>query len=128
VKESILIVDDLPDNVRLFRIVLELAGYRIAVAGTGVEALAAVKSSRPDMILMDLQLLGPMTGRQTLAAVRALPGGRDIVVLAFTASTVIERDEIRAEGFDGLMLKPVNVATMAREISGYFRTHGDANA
>ena len=51
-----LIVDDEPAIQRLLTITLEANGYRVAVAGTGQEGLAAAAQRRHDVIILDLGL------------------------------------------------------------------------
>jgi CheY-like chemotaxis protein len=50
----ILVVDDYPPNVDLIGATLEQAGYEVAVASDGIEALAKVEGSPPDLILLDV--------------------------------------------------------------------------
>jgi PAS domain S-box-containing protein len=53
---TLLIVDDDPGLLRLAARALERAGYAVATAASGAEALAAVKARRPDLLLLDLKL------------------------------------------------------------------------
>jgi len=52
----ILVVDDEPDIRELIAINLEAAGHRVATAGNGAEALAAVKVEAPDVIFLDVMM------------------------------------------------------------------------
>lgn len=54
----ILVVDDEPDIRELISINLEAAGHRVATAGNGAEALAAVKRETPDAIFLDVMMPG----------------------------------------------------------------------
>jgi two-component system cell cycle response regulator DivK len=54
--KCILVVEDQPDNRRILRDMLTNAGYELVEAESGEEALTAVATSRPDLILMDIQL------------------------------------------------------------------------
>lgn len=104
----ILIVEDNDKNMKLFRDVLQYAGYRTIEAMTGAEGLAAAKEHRPDLILMDIQL--PDTdGVAVLQAVRAEPG-LTMPVLAVSASVMPDdQQRIVSSGFDGFIIKPINV-------------------
>jgi CheY-like chemotaxis protein len=52
----ILIVEDHEADRQLLKMLLELNGYRVTVAGNGVEALAAARSDRPDAIVSDVAM------------------------------------------------------------------------
>lgn len=56
--QTILVVDDEPQLVTVLRGYLEQAGFRVATAGTGPDALAAFKHERPSLVLLDLSLPG----------------------------------------------------------------------
>jgi CheY-like chemotaxis protein len=51
---TILVVDDIPENVRLLEAVLASRGYRVISATNGRSALELVDSERPDLILLDV--------------------------------------------------------------------------
>jgi CheY-like chemotaxis protein len=53
---KILVVDDDPDFVEVTRIVLEKAGYRVVSASNGDEALAQVRTEKPDLMLLDVMM------------------------------------------------------------------------
>jgi CheY-like chemotaxis protein len=53
---KILVVDDDPDFVEVTRIVLERAGYRVISAANGDEALAQVRTEKPDLMLLDVMM------------------------------------------------------------------------
>ena len=55
-KTHILIVDDNEPDRELLKMLLEFNGYRVTVAGNGIEALAAARSCRPDAIVSDVAM------------------------------------------------------------------------
>jgi two-component system cell cycle response regulator DivK len=57
-KEKILVVEDNPMNMELFKDLLEVQGYEVHEATNAQEALDQVKSNEFDLILMDVQLPG----------------------------------------------------------------------
>ena len=67
--KTILIVDDEPEIVALCRDYLTAAGYVVLVAGDGHAALAAIRASRPDLVVLDLGLPG-LDGLDVTRAVR----------------------------------------------------------
>ena len=56
--ERILAVDDEPRYLEIIRFNLEAAGYRVACASSGEEALGAVAADEPDLIVLDVMLPG----------------------------------------------------------------------
>lgn len=55
-KESILVVNDSKDNLYLMQFILETQGYKVGLADNGEEALKKIKSSHPDLILLDIMM------------------------------------------------------------------------
>ena len=54
--KKVLVVDDNRDAARMLQVLLKMQGCEVSIAHDGIEALAAAKASRPDVILMDLTL------------------------------------------------------------------------
>ncbi len=54
--KSVLIVDDIPDNLRLLASILTRNGFRVRTANDGLRALASIKLSIPDLILLDVKM------------------------------------------------------------------------
>lgn len=80
----VLVVDDEPTIRETLGQVLTDEGYVVDVAVDGESALAAVRTARPDAILLDLMMPG-MNGRQFLAALRNDPQYAEIPVMIMTA-------------------------------------------
>jgi PAS domain S-box-containing protein len=80
----VLVCDDDGAIAAVARAVLEREGYRVAIAGSGEEALEVTRSCTPAAILLDLRMPG-MDGAATLAALRARPETRQVPVLIFSA-------------------------------------------
>src|SRR5215468_12752037 len=104
--KRILVVEDQADNRRILRDLLGNAGYELVEAESGEEALMAVETKRPDLILMDIQL--PIVdGYEATRRIKANPGLRDIPIIAVT-SYALSGDEAKtaAAGCDGYVAKP----------------------
>ena len=84
-KANILVVDDNPDKLHLLEAALSLAGYTIATAVDGVEALAAVETYQPDLIITDV-MMPRMNGYELAQRIRANPLTKFIPVIMQTAA------------------------------------------
>ena len=80
---TILVVDDHPVTREPLAKLLRYEGFQTTCAANGVEALAAVGKSRPDLILLDV-MMPKMNGVDFLDALRRDPGGQAIPVVALT--------------------------------------------
>jgi diguanylate cyclase (GGDEF)-like protein len=84
-KSNILVVDDNPDKLQLLEAALNLAGYRVTTATDGDEALAAIESFHPDLVITDVMMPG-MNGYELAQRIRANPLTRFIPVIMQTAA------------------------------------------
>jgi CheY-like chemotaxis protein len=104
--KRILIVEDQKENWVLLQRLLEEAGFQVRVAEDGLQAVEAFRVWRPHFIWMDLRLPG-MDGMEAARRIRELDGGRDVKIVALTASAFAsQREEVLAAGFDGFLRKP----------------------
>jgi len=93
-KSRILVVDDDPKTVSSLRLYLEHAGFEVAAAADGRQALARARSNpSPDLIVLDLML--PHVDGLTVC--RTLRGESDVPIILLTARTT---EEDRLEGLD----------------------------
>ena len=119
--ERVLVVEDNDKNLKLFRDLLEYAGFTVDVAVTGEEAVKQATDSVPDLILMDLQLPG-IDGHEALAQLRANPDTRGVPVVALTASAMpMDRDRALSAGFDGFLEKPIKVRDFPEQVRQHLR-------
>jgi len=106
----ILIVEDNPDNMKLFRALLALKGHQVTALPSGEGLLESLASSKPDLVLMDVQLPG-RDGFELLTEIRASPFS-ELRVVALTAHAMSgDREKARAAGFDEYITKPIDIAT-----------------
>ena len=107
--QRILVVDDNSEAADISAELLELHGYRTAVAYSGMAGLEAVRTFQPHAVLLDLGMPG-MDGYQVAAALRAVPDYDDVALIAFTAwGDVLTRQRVVATGFDEHVIKPANL-------------------
>lgn len=113
---QILIVEDSPDNMRLFQAVLQLAGHEITGLPDGAGLLEALQARRPDLVLLDIQLPG-RDGFALLDEIRAQRDLRRLPVVALTAHAMAgDEERARRAGFDGYITKPINVREFAGQV------------
>jgi CheY-like chemotaxis protein len=104
----ILIVEDSPDNMKLFRTILGLKGHEVTGLSGGEGLLDVIEKESPDLVLMDIQLPGK-DGFALLQEIRssALPKLR---VIALTAHAMTgDRERALEAGFDGYITKPIDI-------------------
>ncbi len=85
-KPLILIAEDIPKNMEVVCNILKKAGYRIAMAGNGRQALQMVSNVKPDLILLDI-LMPEMDGFEACRQLKQDPGIKDIPIIFLTAKT-----------------------------------------
>ena len=114
--KRILVVDDNADAAESLAMLLSLQGHETRVALRGKEALAAAEGFKPDVALLDLGL-PEMDGYELAARLRAMPELRGVRLLALTGYGRSEdRHRTRAAGFDDHLVKPVDLAALARAL------------
>jgi len=103
----VLIVDDDIHNRGWLRELLRLTGFSVREASNGHEAIQTWEQWQPHAILMDLQMPG-IDGLEATHAIRARATGKDVVIIALTASA-LERDRRSAldSGVSAFLSKPV---------------------
>jgi len=101
----VLVVDDLPANVRLLEAILEPEGFSVIPASSGPEALEKVVAELPDLVLLDVQMAG-MNGYEVCRRIRENDATALIPVVMVTSHDNEARiDGIRA-GADDFVTKP----------------------
>jgi CheY-like chemotaxis protein len=102
----IAVVEDNADNRLLMEAILGEA-YELRTYATGPHALAGFDRALPDLVLLDISLVG-MDGLEVLAHMRADPRMRDLPVVALTANAMAgDRERFLAAGFDDYITKPI---------------------
>lgn len=103
----ILVVDDNANNRDLLSSILKRAGFSVQEANDGVQAIEAFKTWEPNLICMDMRM-PIIDGYAATKAIRALPEGLDVRIIAVTASVFEEkRRRILDAGCDELVFKPI---------------------
>jgi CheY-like chemotaxis protein len=112
---KILIVEDSPDNMKLFRTILGLKGHLVSGLSGGEGLLQTIERETPDLVLMDIQLPGK-DGFALLQEIRASAAA--IRVVALTAHAMSgDRERALQAGFDGYITKPIDIRTFPEQVS-----------
>jgi putative two-component system response regulator len=116
--KRILVVDDEPNNLRVLQEILK-AGYKVAFAKNGKEALAAVPKHEPDLILLDIMMPG-MDGYEVCRRLKTDKKTESIPVIFITAMGEIG-DETK--GFEvgavDYIMKPVNPQVVLARVNAH---------
>ena len=124
--ERILIVDDNPTNLKLVTFLMQQHGYDVATATDAIAALASISTTRPALILMDVQLPG-IDGLELTRRLKADPATTHIVIIAVTAYAM-KGDEARAlaAGCDAYVSKPIDTRVLPEIVAAHLaaRTAG----
>lgn len=125
---TILVVDDIQQNLDLISILLTRLGHKVVSARDGDQALLRMESGPLDVVLMDLQMpvrdgLSAARKRRELEQANQWP---HIPIIALTAS-VLDQDRIDAQeaGMDGFANKPIDIHQIVSEIARVTGYHTD---
>jgi CheY-like chemotaxis protein len=118
-EQSILIVDDNAQNLKLARVVLANEGFDVLTASNAEDALQLLRTVTPRLILMDIQLPG-MDGLELTRRLKADPATEAVRIIALTAYAMKGDDEKAfAAGCDGYITKPIDVERLPEVIRSY---------
>ena len=101
----ILVVDDVPENVRLLEALLTSRGYAVVSAGDGASALELVASARPDLVLLDVMMPSP-DGYAVCRYLREHEETAMLPVIMLTAAMGPEKARGLEAGADDFIPKP----------------------
>ncbi len=103
---QILVVDDSSTMRDVIRLTLKAAGFEVALAADGVEALALAQSTQYDLILTDVNM-PKMDGIELVRALRAMENYQSTPMLMLTTESDLEHRQVhKAAGASGWIVKP----------------------
>ncbi|MEW6278488.1 MAG: response regulator, partial [Candidatus Eremiobacterota bacterium] len=115
-ENDLLLVDDDPAVLAALNAVFQSRGYRVRTAAGGEEALAMVRASRPDLILLDLKMPG-VTGHDVLTEIKKDPATASIPIVILTAAPRDDRTRALGMGANTVLTKPFS----EKELAGLVR-------
>jgi adenylate cyclase len=123
-QQRILVVDDTPQNVKLFADLLTAKGYEVTTATNGEQALESIAKRPPDLVLLDIMMPG-INGYEVCRKIRENPATALLpVVLATSLDPNQERVKGIEAGADDFLAKPVNQAELFARVRSLLRIKG----
>src|SRR4030095_15624481 len=124
----ILVVDDNRDSAESLALLLKSMGHETRTAFGGMEALEAMESSRPDVVLLDIGMPG-LNGYDTCRRIREQPWAKAMTLIAQTGwGQEEDRRRTREAGFDGHLVKPVDADDFLKLVKGVSRRRSNDRA
>jgi two-component system cell cycle response regulator DivK len=125
-KGTILYVEDNPDNRTLVRRILLSEDYSLIEATNAYDAFEVLKSTRPDLILMDINM-PDMDGYTLTSKIRSMPGFERVPILALTANVMRgDKEKTLEAGCDGYIQKPLDIDQLIREVERFISRRPNA--
>jgi len=112
----ILIVEDDPLSMKLYRDLVVARGYQVLTATDGAAGLDLARGNHPDLVLLDVKL-PELSGIEITKALKSEARTSDIPILVITAWPTMER-VVRASGCDAFLMKPVPMSELWHAIEG----------
>jgi len=118
-KGTILYVEDNIDNRTLVRRILLSEDYNLLEATNAAECLKVLESTKPDLILMDINM-PDMDGYTLTAKIKTTPGFGHIPILALTANVMRgDKEKTLEAGCDGYIQKPLDIDQLVHEVERF---------
>jgi two-component system cell cycle response regulator DivK len=120
-QKVILIVEDDPMSLELFRDVLQVSGYATLEATDGKRGVELAQEKKPDLILMDIQL-PVMDGLEATSILKADSATKNIPIIALTAYAMEEDEErVIQAGADGYLTKPIRIQGFLAKVEEHLK-------
>lgn len=109
---KILVIEDNERNRKLLKLLLQSKGYEVVETASGEEALRYLEGSKPDIILLDIQLPN-MDGLTLAKNIKSQPDKKDIPIVAVTAYAMKgDREKMLSSGCDAYVSKPIDTRSL----------------
>lgn len=117
-RRRVLVVDDHPDSAEASCMLLTLLGHEACAVTNGMQALAEVERSHPDVVICDIDL-PDISGYEIARRLRSRHG-TELYLAALTGwSQPMDRERAFAAGFDQHLIKPASAEQMQAVVDGF---------
>jgi two-component system cell cycle response regulator DivK len=125
-KGTILYVEDNPDNRTLVRRILLSEDYSLIEATNAYDAIEILRGTRPDLILMDINM-PDMDGYTLTTKIKSMSGFERVPILALTANVMRgDKEKTLEAGCDGYIQKPLDIDQLVREVERFISRRPNA--
>lgn len=121
-KASVLIVDDIKENLDLLGDILESYGLEVIKTHLGEKAIVLAEEERPELILMDIKM-PKVDGITASKAIRANALTAHIPIIAVSASVVGEEEEAKRGAFEAFIPKPIDMQELETTLMRFLPHH-----
>jgi CheY-like chemotaxis protein len=105
-RKKVLLVDDDRETRRATEAALDAAEIPLRVVADGRTALAAIAEDKPDVVILELDIGGPMAGRDVINMIKATMSWVDIPIILYTRAPIVSQREARTvHGADDFVSK-----------------------
>jgi len=120
-QQTILYIEDNPGNRLLVKRILEVEGYKVVEAISGLAGLSAAESMQPDLILVDINL-PELDGYELTRRLKQIKHLTSVPIIAMTANVMKgDREKSLAAGCDGYIQKPIDVDQLPIQVANYLQ-------
>ena len=128
-KTCVLVVEDDTDNREMLSEYLSFAGFEVASASNGADAVRRAEEVHPQVVLMDIALPGTIDGLETTRRIRSNPVLKDAVVIAVTAMAFPDaRQQALRAGCRAVIIKPFDLLALAARIEQLVGQHAHCDS
>jgi len=124
-QKRILIVDDDPDIVLAYQLILESAGYLVDTAGDGKECFEKMRENLPNLVLMDVMMANPLDGYYTTQQISDDPDLRRVpIVMVSSIATSQYAEAFPTNQYLDIrefVSKPIEPADLLKKVRRYTR-------
>jgi len=115
---KIVVVEDAPDSLRLFRALLTRNGHEVAELPDGSRLAETVRRFEPDLVLLDIEL-PDRDGFELLAELRAMDSPPRTIVALTAHGSAADLTRTAQAGFDGHITKPIDIREFPKQLTRF---------